>query len=107
MESEEHVDKTYWGHCFIPNSISSNNTTIPDTTMIHFEIPWKLQYYHDKGYIAISTSSFKLGDMICSEFPITYTKAWHPFTEQEKETIEKEIQLLSKGTACHILLIDI
>ena len=95
---EPNENKTYWNHCFYLNNNSiQQNSNEQQITTSNFEPPWILQYYQDKGYMAISRKDFKLGDVICNEFPITYTKAWHPFNDKEKETIEQEIQSLLKG----------
>lgn len=75
---------TYWGKsCFGENSTP----------------PWELKWVPNRGYIAISTRSFNAGDLICYEYPTTWTKAWHPFTQSEKDKIEEEIQMLSIGFA--------
>ena len=83
LSVEDTEEKMYWGRCSCANT---------------GDYPWKLSWCEKGGYIAISTKAFKAGDLICAEVPATYTNAWHPFAEAEKNTIEEEIKQLSEGS---------
>lgn len=73
---------TYWGEC----SFGESNG-----------FPWTLRLHPTGGHIAIANRPFKAGELICIERPTTWTKAWHPFTAEQKSAIEAEISDLSPG----------
>ena len=81
--NDEHVT-TYWG---------KSSFGIVDNP------PWELEWKPFRGYFAISKRQMKTGDEICTEYPTTWTKAWHPFSSSETEQIEKEISNLHDGMA--------
>lgn len=59
--------------------------------------PWTLTWRKECGYGAISARAFKAGERILLERPTTWTAAWHPFTEEDKQRIGREIAQLSPG----------
>jgi hypothetical protein len=73
--------ETYWGHCTF-------STSHPN------EPPWHLEFVEGKGYLAIANRTFRAGDLICREKPITWCRGWHPFTEEQIHEIEMAVNLL-------------
>jgi hypothetical protein len=92
MEFENASSTTFWG-----------NSRFGDSSA-----PWQISWRQNRGFIAIASKSFKAGDLICAEYPTTWTKAWHPFSQEDRDRIEGEIQLLNEGNTfsylylCHI-----
>jgi hypothetical protein len=65
--------------------------------------PWTLVWRKESGYSAVSSQAFKAGDRILLEQPTTWTEAWHPFTEYDKQRIESEVSQLSPGKLLRVL----
>jgi hypothetical protein len=72
---------TYWGSCKLVNKVE----------------PWTLSWSESGGYSAVSAVDFHAGNLIVKERPTTWTRAWHPFTEEDKIRIEDEVGQLNEG----------
>ena len=89
-EEESNSENTFWGSCDLPIALGE---------------PWHLKSSKEAGCFAISNREFKRGDLILTERPTTWTKAWHPFSDKEKEQIEKDVDCLPPSKSIVITLI--
>ena len=59
-------------------------------------VPWELREIPGKGYAAFATRSFKKGDWICTEFPVTWIHEHHPFNSQQLDEIDEKVEQMSE-----------
>lgn len=58
--------------------------------------PWELREIPGKGYAAFATRSFKKGEWICTEFPVTWIHEHHPFNSQQLEEIDEKVDKMTE-----------
>ena len=56
--------------------------------------PWVLRELPDRGLVAFATRDFSQGEWICSEFPVVWIQAHHPFSAKVVAEIEAKIDAL-------------
>jgi hypothetical protein len=78
-------DPTYW-----------KRVIYSEEMMVKKRRPWTLKYVEGKGFAAFATKAYKVGEIVCTEFPVVWIHGHHPFNESQIAEIHEKVNFLNE-----------
>jgi hypothetical protein len=85
IENADGNDPTYWKRVIYAEEIMAKK-----------QRPWALQYTEGKGFSAFATKTYRIGETVCTEFPVVWIHGHHPFNESQIAEILDKVMLLNE-----------